>query len=606
MFWIGVVGGALILMHILMVLFLRWRTRGPIRGALTIPRFELYLLILIIPGLCQASAFAIRGGSPVGIAVGGLLLAVPTIFLTSILVFLIYGVFMGALVQYKEFRYEVHRHGYVQPQKGHGIINLVAGSGFPGKWVRDSRLAPSFLPRYGLIFEDHKGPPTILVHKQPQSLRHSFKRSGSTTENGDSEVSNDVVQVSDAHRILGDARAAYILVDLSRRVALGLLFGFFPESDRSWSQVGVVLGVTVVQLVYLLVVKPFRRRGVQVVETIALLCELGVFLAAVALLAKGSPTDLNYGVGIFMLVLLMLSFVAQLVNEWYALLEQLMRLSTAEEPTLNDGLKKLAGGLVLPFTPRHTWDWLIGPQTPQRVPSSVAVSKRRSNSPPYEIKPLPLPTPDSVLSLSSSTPTPNNLPSVAQITAIDVDSGPPTSASQEIQPEPSPRSVSRNSSTLRASIFSAEGRRSRGGSQRETDSQELKVLRELARASFSQHRRDADHDIEQGGIGATATKIPSSPVTSPRESDEKRYTRRRRQFQDMPQGPAPRSFGSANTESAVSISAAARKTGDSALHDVPLPAPTVLMMPSLNKTRPGYVESHSMNVRDAIRPLEER
>ena len=627
MFWIGVVVGGLILIHLLMVLFLRWRMRAPIRGALTVPRFQLYFLILIIPGLCQASAFVIRGHSPVGIAVGGLLLAVPAALLVSILIFLVYGVFMGALVRYREFRYEVQRHGYVQPQKARGLINLVAGTGFPGKWVRNSRLAPSFLSRYGIIFEDVKGPPTILVHKEPQSLTHSFKRSGSTMEKADSE--EQVVQVSDSHRILGDARAAYILVDLSRRITLGLMFGFFSESDHSWSQVGVVLGVTALQLVYLVAVKPFRRRGVQVVETIALLCELGIFITAVVLLAKGHPTDLNHGVGIFMLALIMFSFAVQLVNEWYALLEQLMRLSTAQEPTLHDGLKKLAVGLVLPFTPRSSWDKLIGPRALQRFPSSVRVYKRSITSPPHEAKPFPLPNPDCVL----PNPSPNLIPSVAQITAIDVDSGPTTSASEEIQPEPSPRSEQHISrSTPQGNISSTEGRRSRGGSYRETDSQELKILRELARASFPRHPQD--FDIEHGriqsssspsisprgpqisfspGISPRGTQFSSSPGISPREGDEKRSMRKRRQFQGMPHAPA-QSFESANTESADSSSVTIPEIADSDLQDMPLSVPQLANPPSMsrlsdNKTMPRSVDSHSMHVLDAsstARPLEER
>lgn len=344
-FWMAVVGGGLILSHIILVFFLRWRIGAPIRGALIIPRFELYLLILSIPGLCQACGFLIRGGTPIGIVVGGLLLSVPAAFLISVLLFLIYGVLLGALVQYKEFRYEVQRHGYIQPQHPQGLVNLIAGTGYLGKWVRNNRLPPTFLPRYGLLFEDLKGPPTILVHKRVENLRHSIKRAGSTMENPESsdDESNDVVQVSDSHRILGDARASYILVDLSRRVALGLVFGLYAESDHSWSQVGTVLAVSAVQFVYLVAVKPFRRRGVQVVETISLLCELGVFVAAMALLVKRHPTDLDSGVGIFMLVLVGISFALQLVNEWYTLLEQLMRLSTVPEPTLKDGLKKLAG-----------------------------------------------------------------------------------------------------------------------------------------------------------------------------------------------------------------------------------------------------------------------
>lgn len=57
----GAVGGGLILLHIVLLLFLKLRTKTSVRGALTIPRFELFLLILAVPCMCQASAFIIRG-----------------------------------------------------------------------------------------------------------------------------------------------------------------------------------------------------------------------------------------------------------------------------------------------------------------------------------------------------------------------------------------------------------------------------------------------------------------------------------------------------------------------------------------------------------------
>ncbi|KAG0558527.1 hypothetical protein KC19_10G034900 [Ceratodon purpureus] len=617
MFWMGVVGGGLILSHIILVLFLKWRTRASIRGALIIPRFELYLLILSTPGLCQASAFIIRGGTPLGIVVGGLLLSVPAAFLISVLLFLIYGVFLGALVQYKEFRYEVQRHGCIQPQKPQGLVNLIAGTGYSGKWVRNNRLPPTFLPRYGLIFEDHKGPPTILVHKGAENLRHSIKRAGSTMENPHSDdESNDIVEVSDSHRILGDARASYILLDLSRRIALGLVFGLYPESDHSWSQVSIVLGVSIAQFVYLVVVKPFRRLGVQVVETISLLCEVGIFAAAMALLARRHSTDLDYGVGICMLVLLGISFAFQLVNEWYALLEQLMRLSTALEPTLKDGLKKFAGGLILPFTPRQTWAKFIGPQVlpptpPVAVPDLHSSQKKNSTQvgsqvfpfqgkPSFLPKPLALPNPDTLAPHSREF----DPESVAEITAVCVDSGPRTAV--EIHAEPSPRSGRH--------LSRAEGRRSRGSSSREDNSQELKMLRELARASFSRHRRDGDYDSEQRlgspSVGGPSSLLQiSSPIMSPREVDDKRYVRRRRQFLGMPHARSD----------AESISVATSDGDGIFLQDDLLSVPEIANLvrpPIISATSDrsiskgsGHVHSHSMNLQDtsgAIRPLEDR
>lgn len=61
MFWLAVVGGGVILLHILTLLFLRWRIKSKLHGALSLPRFELFLLLLSLPALCQASAFIIRG-----------------------------------------------------------------------------------------------------------------------------------------------------------------------------------------------------------------------------------------------------------------------------------------------------------------------------------------------------------------------------------------------------------------------------------------------------------------------------------------------------------------------------------------------------------------
>lgn len=60
-FWLAVICGSLILLHILLLLFLRWRTKTPLHGALSFPRFELFLLVLALPAIAQACAFIISG-----------------------------------------------------------------------------------------------------------------------------------------------------------------------------------------------------------------------------------------------------------------------------------------------------------------------------------------------------------------------------------------------------------------------------------------------------------------------------------------------------------------------------------------------------------------
>lgn len=65
MFWLAVVGGSLILLHALLFFILKFRKKNYEKqrgyGALTFPRFEIFLMILALPCICEASASIIRG-----------------------------------------------------------------------------------------------------------------------------------------------------------------------------------------------------------------------------------------------------------------------------------------------------------------------------------------------------------------------------------------------------------------------------------------------------------------------------------------------------------------------------------------------------------------
>lgn len=64
LFWLGTGGGSLVIIHLLILLFLRWRTGTPAHGILSVPRFELFLLILVLPCISQSSTFVIKGKEP--------------------------------------------------------------------------------------------------------------------------------------------------------------------------------------------------------------------------------------------------------------------------------------------------------------------------------------------------------------------------------------------------------------------------------------------------------------------------------------------------------------------------------------------------------------
>lgn len=65
MFWLAVVSGSLILIHLLLLLILKMRKKNSENqrgyGALTFPRFEIFLVILALPCIFEASAALVKG-----------------------------------------------------------------------------------------------------------------------------------------------------------------------------------------------------------------------------------------------------------------------------------------------------------------------------------------------------------------------------------------------------------------------------------------------------------------------------------------------------------------------------------------------------------------
>lgn len=624
-FWICVVGGSFCLLHILVLQFLRRRSKSSLRGALIFPRPELFFLVLVMPGLCQASAFIIRGGTTVGIAIGVLLLSIPGVFLLCLIILVVHGVCFRALVQYKEFRPRDHSNVSSQIQTNRGLVTYLTGTGFPGMWVRRSRLALTFLPRYGLFFEDRKGPPRIIAVE----IAHKYNNNNSTRDGignivdsvDTDENDSDEVEASCFNQAVGCARAAYILLDLSRRIALGVLFGAYPRSDQSWSQTGLVFGIHLVQLLYLVLVKPYRKRSVQLVETISLLCEVGVFSMALALLAKGDPTENHFAIGILMIAFLLISFVAELVNEWYAIMKQLLHLSTIQEPSLKEGLKMLAGGIIILFMPRFTWSRFINFPPPPPTGTAPQLSSSRSikgeNAPRGTLErhiqdstahlgsPLEIATtPGAFISLYHPESPAFIDPRSYRGKSRDGDSGPP---SGELRQEEAQKTWS--------SKRAIEGKKSKGSSK-DNKTEELRMLRELAKASFSRRTRDDDCGAEQGvgtyreGMGTPVGAF--SPAGSPQRRGQKRYARRRREFQGVPQKSMV-----GYTDDSVSEATSEVDT----LHEDPpsLPDPNTLAdsaapfvaSSSTSNKGSGHGESLPSNLpfRElgiAIRPLEER
>ena len=62
MFWLAIIGGSLILLHALLLTILKFRKQSQRGyGVLAFPRFEIFLVNLAVPSICEASAALIRG-----------------------------------------------------------------------------------------------------------------------------------------------------------------------------------------------------------------------------------------------------------------------------------------------------------------------------------------------------------------------------------------------------------------------------------------------------------------------------------------------------------------------------------------------------------------
>ncbi|CAK9143303.1 unnamed protein product [Ilex paraguariensis] len=368
LFWLGVEGGSLLIIHALTLIFVKWRTQVSAHGTLSIPRFELFLLILMLPCVSQSSAFVIRGGTTKGILTGALLLAIPAGLILSVCLFLTITIFSGSFAQYKE----VKQIGTKEPWYMK-LWHLFTGRPTTGKWFYREGLTSSFLPRFGILFENRKGPPffVLLDQNDPNSIP-KWIESG---QNGvgrmravSSDDSTEDTKIPMLRRFLGSARSSYINLDLIRRAGLGILSGV--HKSRGSGQSLIALTITVVQLLYLLTLKPYIARGVHVVESVSLLCEAGLFGLSISSSSSNPVSDSN--LGYIMLAFLFLTFVSQIINQWYAMIKCLSKFSPPQKNSLKHGLKNATKGLLIPFLPRRHWSRVIpGSSKPKEGLSAV-------------------------------------------------------------------------------------------------------------------------------------------------------------------------------------------------------------------------------------------
>ncbi|KAJ6688194.1 TRANSMEMBRANE PROTEIN [Salix koriyanagi] len=342
MFWLAVIGGGMILLHAILLFILKLRKgKNEMQrdyGALTLPRFEIFLTFLALPCICKASASLVRGGTTSGTIGGILLLGVVGFLLLALLLILSVGITFGKLLQYKE----VHQEGQVFHWYQE-IIRVTLGPGKRGQWTWKNQPKSVYLVSLGALFEDLRGPPKYMLSQIAGAPRN---KQGDRIIDSDDETED--AEAPFIQKLFGILRIYYTLLETVKRVCLGILAGVYLDSWSSKTPTVVLLSITSFQLFFLVLKKPFIKKKVQLVEIISISCQVGIFATCFILLEKELSTSQETKVGIFMIALFLIGFFAQMVNEWYALYRQVKRLDPSEKYFLT-GLKIASIGFLMLF-----------------------------------------------------------------------------------------------------------------------------------------------------------------------------------------------------------------------------------------------------------------
>ncbi|KAK9108120.1 hypothetical protein Syun_024131 [Stephania yunnanensis] len=344
MFWLAVFCGGLMLLHALLLFILRCKGKDSQDQrhyrVLILPRFEIFLLILALPSICQASTVLLKGGSVAGMIVGIILLGGISFLLVALFLFLSIGITLGKLLQYKEVHQEGQKFHWYQE-----IVRVTLGPGKRGQWTWKNRSNSLYLLRFGPLFEDLRGPPKYML---------SQIAGGNPSKRGDRIIASDD-ETEDAEapfiqKLFGILRIYYTLLESVKRAALGIVTGAYVGNSSSRTPTLVLLCVTSFQLFFLVLKKPFIKKKVQLVEILSVAGEVGIFATCIVLLEKDFSTAEETAIGILMLVLFLVPFIAQMINEWYALYRLILRLDSNEK-TFKLGLKRACVGLLLMVIP---------------------------------------------------------------------------------------------------------------------------------------------------------------------------------------------------------------------------------------------------------------
>ncbi|KAL7605511.1 hypothetical protein Lser_V15G17248 [Lactuca serriola] len=375
MFWLAIISGGLIILHILILLLLKLRKKKEKENnyiSIVFPRFEIFLVILAVPCVSAASAALLKGGSASGISVGVLLLGSVFFLILALFLFLSVGISFGKLLQYKEVHQEDQDIHWYQ-----SLVKVTLGPGKRGQWTWINTSNSKWLSILGPLFEDLRGPPKYMLSQITGGV--DYRTTGGSIIASDDE--NEDAEAPFVQKVFGILRIYYIFLESIKRVTLGILVGTFSRGGYSETPTKTLICVTSFQLFFMVLKKPFIKKKVQLVEIISVSSQLAIFAICLVLLRNDFSTHEQMKIGIAMLCLFLFAFVAQILNEWNALICQLKQLDP-DNKSLYLGLKIASWGILLLFVPIKFMKNIESrfPLKSQAAVAGVSVARFRSSS----------------------------------------------------------------------------------------------------------------------------------------------------------------------------------------------------------------------------------
>uniref|UniRef100_A0A7N2MPI4 Uncharacterized protein n=3 Tax=Quercus lobata TaxID=97700 RepID=A0A7N2MPI4_QUELO len=345
MFWLAIIGGGLINLHALLLLFLKLKKKD--YGVHTFSRFEIVMVNLALPAISKSSAGLIRGRTALGTAVGVLLLGVVCILLLALLLFLSMGISFAKLLQYKEVHQE--GRGFHWYQK---IVRVFLVSGKGGEWTSKNPQNSNYLTILEPLFKEFRGPPKS---KLSQISGGSSQSQGADDKTEDAEAPfiqklvgklriYYILLESVIQKLCGELRIYYLLLDSVKRVLLAIVGSVYVGNSSSKIPTIISLCISCFQLFFLVLGKPYVKINIQLVEIISVSSEACIFAISLVLPEEKLSDKDKSKLGVLMLILVLVGILPQIMNELYALYKQIKQLDVKKH--FLTGFKKASSGLT--------------------------------------------------------------------------------------------------------------------------------------------------------------------------------------------------------------------------------------------------------------------